>query len=96
MVGPSLDVTLNAIYLATSAGSVTERCRIEEAAAKSNVALDAVAVKMSSKEAISRLTAELREAADAAYNRIGTIIQVETAAYDNAVIAGVGNTIGID
>jgi hypothetical protein len=77
-------------------GSGTERYHIEEAAAKSNIVLDAVIVKMSSKEAISTLTPELQEAANAAYNRIRTIIQAETAPGDTVIIAGIGNTIGIE
>jgi hypothetical protein len=77
-------------------GAGTERYHIEEAAAKSNIALDAVVVKMSSKEAISMLTPELREAADTAYKMVRTIIQAETAPGDTVIIAGIGNTIGID
>ena len=77
-------------------GSGTERYHIEEAAAKSNIALDAVVVKMSSKEAISTMTPKLREAADAAYDRVRTIIRAETAPGDTVIIAGIGNTIGMD
>jgi hypothetical protein len=77
-------------------GSGTERYHIEEAAAKSNIVLDAVIVKMSSKEAISTLTPELQEAAAAAYNRIRTIIQSEPATGDTVIIPGIGNTIGIE
>ena len=77
-------------------GPGTERYHIEEAAAKSNIALDAVVVKMSSKEAISTLTPVLREAADVAYNRVQAIIQTETAPGATVIVAGIGNTIGID
>jgi len=77
-------------------GPGTERYHIEEAAAKSNIALNAVVVKMSSKEAISTLTPQLREAADAAYNRVRAIIEAETAPGDTVIVAGIGNTIGID
>jgi hypothetical protein len=77
-------------------GPGTERYHIEEAAAKSNIALDAVVVKMSSKEAISTLTPVLREAADAAYSRVCAIIQTETAPGATVIVAGIGNTIGID
>jgi len=77
-------------------GPGTERYHIEEAAAKSNIALNAVVVKMSSKEAISALTPQLLEPADAAYNRVRTIIQAETAPGDTVIVAGIGNTIGID
>jgi len=77
-------------------GPGTERYHIEEAAAKSNIGLDAVVVKMSSKEAVSTMTPRLREAADTAYDRVRTIIQTETAPDDAVIIAGIGNTIGID
>jgi hypothetical protein len=73
--------------------SGTERYRIEEAAARSNIALNAVVVEMSSKEA---LTPHLREAPDAAYNRLRTIIQAETAPGDTVIVAGFGKTIGIE
>lgn len=77
-------------------GTGTERYHIEGAAAKSNIALDAVVVKMSSKEAISTLTPTLREAIDTAYNKVRTIIEAETAPGDTVIIAGIGNTIGIE
>ena len=77
-------------------GPGTERYHIEEAAAKSNIALNAVVVKMSSKEAISALTPQLLEPSDAAYNRVRTIIQAETAPGDTVIVGGIGNTIGID
>jgi hypothetical protein len=77
-------------------GPGNERYHIEEAATKNNVALDAVIVKMSSKEAISTLTPELRKAADAAYDKVLDIVQNETAPGDTVIVAGVGNTIGID
>jgi hypothetical protein len=71
-------------------GSGTERYHVEEAAAKSNIALDTVVVKMSSKEAISTLTPELREAVDGAYKRARTIIQAEAAPTDTLIIPGIG------
>ncbi len=77
-------------------GPGTERYHIEEAATKSNIALDAVVVKMSSREAISALTPQLREAVDAAHNRVRTIIQTETDPGDTVIVAGIGNTIGIN
>jgi hypothetical protein len=77
-------------------GAGTERYHIEEVTAKSNIALDAVVVKMSSKEAISALTSVLREAADAAYSRVRATIHSETAPAATVIVAGIGNTIGID
>jgi len=77
-------------------GAGNERYHIEEAATKNDVALDAVIVKMSSKEAISTLTPELRKAADAAYGKVLYLIQNETLPGDTVIVAGVGNTMGID
>jgi hypothetical protein len=67
-----------------------------KAAAKSNIRLDAVVVKMSSEEAISTLTPVLREAADAACDRVQAIIEAETRPGDTVIVAGMGTTIGID
>ncbi|MGD0422573.1 MAG: DUF1512 family protein [Candidatus Bathyarchaeia archaeon] len=38
----------------------------------------------------------VREAADAAHNRVRRIIQTETAPGDTVIVARIGNTIGID
>jgi hypothetical protein len=95
MAGPSLDAILNSIYSAASAGSGTGRYHVE-ASAKSNIELDAAIVKISSPEAISELTPEVQQTADAAYNRVRMIIQAETAPGDTVITARIGNTIGMD
>jgi hypothetical protein len=106
MVGPPLNVALKPEGESTGevtdgrraaiSGSGTERYHIKAAAAKSNLVLDAVIEKMSSKEAISRLTPELQEAACADRNMVRTSIQAKTARGDTVTIVGIGNTIGIE
>jgi len=77
-------------------GSGTERCHIKAGAAKSNLVLDAVIVKMSPKEAISTLAPELKEVPSADWNKIRRITQAKTAPGDTVIIVGIGNTIGTE
>jgi len=60
---------------------------IEGAGAKRNIALDAVIVQVATKEGISRLTPQLQEAAEAAYNEEETIMQAQTAPGDTMIVA---------
>lgn len=77
-------------------GPGTERYHIEEAATKRRIPLNAVVVKMSSKEAISIMTSEIREAVEEATYRIKTIILSKTKPGCTIILAGIGNTIGIE
>jgi len=77
-------------------GPGAERYHIEEAATKHNIPLDAVVVKMSSKEAISVMTSEISGAVDEAAGRVRTILLAETKSGDTVILAGIGNTIGIE
>jgi hypothetical protein len=73
-----------------------ERYHIEEAATKQGIPLNAVVVKMSSKEAISPLTPKLIEASENAAESVRTIILAETQPGDTVILAGIGNSIGIE
>jgi hypothetical protein len=76
-------------------GPGTEKYHIEASAAKNNVPLIAVVVKMSSKEAISTITPELEKAADDAKQRAESIILAKTKPGDKVILAGIGNTVGV-
>jgi hypothetical protein len=77
-------------------GPGAERYHIEEAATKHGIPLNAVVVKMSSKEAVSVMTPEIGEAADEAARRVRTTIVAETKPGQTVILAGIGNTIGIE
>jgi len=77
-------------------GPGAERYHIEEAATKHRIPLNAVVVKMSSKEAISAMTPEISEAAKEASRRVREIILSETHPGQTVILAGIGNTIGIE
>jgi hypothetical protein len=77
-------------------GSGPERYHIEEAATKHGVPLNAVVVKMSSKEAVTAMTPEIDKGAQKAANHVRTIILTETEPGHAVILAGIGNTIGIE
>lgn len=77
-------------------GPGAERYHVEEAATKHGIPLNAVVVKMSSKEAISVMTSQISEAAEEAANHVRTIILTETKPGDSVILAGIGNTMGIE
>jgi hypothetical protein len=77
-------------------GPGVERYHIEEAAAKNQIPLYAVVVKMSSKEAISEMSTQIQAAAREADERARAAILGSTQPGDNVILAGIGNTIGIE
>jgi hypothetical protein len=77
-------------------GLDAERYHIEEAATKHGVPLNAVVVKMSSKEAVTAMTPEIGEGAQKAANHVRTVILTQTEPGHAVVLAGIGNTIGIE
>jgi len=72
-----------------------EKIAIERAAAKCNIPLDAVIVKMSSEEAITHMTKEIYEGVVKATDTVKRIIREKTREGDVVIIAGIGNTIGV-
>ncbi|RLF20417.1 MAG: DUF1512 domain-containing protein [Thermoprotei archaeon] len=72
-----------------------EKMKIEEAATRYGVPIDAIIVKESFEEAISPMTREIAEAADKVIERIYDIISSRTKEGDAVIIAGIGNSIGI-
>ncbi|MCY0873548.1 MAG: DUF1512 domain-containing protein [Acidianus infernus] len=72
-----------------------EKIAIERVAAKYNIPIDAVIVKMSMEEAITEMRKEVYEAADKVVNYVKNIILERTKPGDTVVLVGVGNTVGI-
>lgn len=72
-----------------------EKYKIEEIAVKYNIPLDAIAIKLSLEEAITVMKKELVEAAEKAVNKILQIIKERVGEGERAIIAGIGNTLGI-
>ncbi len=72
-----------------------EKIKIERAAARYNIPLRAIVVKMAMEEAIQEMKEEVVKAADKVVDMIKDIILSETREGDRILIAGIGNTIGI-
>ncbi len=72
-----------------------EKIRIERVAAKYNIPLRALVVKMSMEEAIQDMKKEIVEAAEKLVDKLKKILHEETREGDTVVIAGIGNTVGI-
>lgn len=76
-------------------GPPTEKYKIEEITVKRRVAVDAIVVKESFKEAIGPFSSRLAKAADATVERVKQGIRERTKPGDVVIVAGIGNTIGI-
>ena len=72
-----------------------EKIAIERSVTKYNIPLDAVIIKMSSREAITEMTKEIYEGVLRAVDRVKEIIRTRTRPGDTVVIIGVGNTVGV-
>ncbi|ARM75746.1 DUF1512 domain-containing protein [Acidianus manzaensis] len=72
-----------------------EKIAIERVAAKYNIPIDAVIVKMSMEEAITEMRKEVYEAADKVVAYVKNLILERTKPGDTIVLLGVGNTAGI-
>ena len=76
-------------------GPGVDRYRIEESSTKSKVPMYALVVKMSEKEAITGMKDEVRAAADTVVARIKKLLADKTKPNATILLAGIGNTIGI-
>jgi hypothetical protein len=76
-------------------GPPTEKYKIEEAAVKHKVPLDAIVIKESFKESIRPLNKRLVRAVDVTIERVKRAIRERTKPGDVVIVAGIGNTIGI-
>jgi len=77
-------------------GPGTERYHVEEAATRHEIPLEAVVVKMSSKQAISTMSPDIEKSIEEAERLVGTIIATETRPGDTVIVAGIGNAVGIE
>ncbi len=75
-------------------GSGVDRYEIEEFAVRSNIPLDAVAVKVSEEEAIMTMKKEVLAAVPNAMELVGKIVK-RAPAREKILIIGVGNTCGV-
>ncbi len=72
-----------------------EKYKIEEAAVKWGIPIDAIIVKMGLDEALSTMKKEIVDAADEVVERIKKIIVERVKEGEVVIVAGIGNTIGI-
>jgi hypothetical protein len=72
-----------------------EKYKIEEAATKYNIPIDAIICKMDLDEALTTMKKEIAEASDVIVDRIKTTITERTKEGETVIVAGIGNTIGV-
>jgi hypothetical protein len=72
-----------------------EKYKIEEAATKYDIPIDAIICKMDLVEALTTMRKEVVESSDVIVEKIKTAIVERTKEGDVVIIAGIGNTIGI-
>ena len=72
-----------------------EKIRIEEVAARYNIPVDAIAIKVALEEAIDIMNKTLVKASEIALNKVLRIVDERTKEGDIVIIAGIGNSIGI-
>lgn len=76
-------------------GPGVDRYRIEGAATSKSIPMYAIVVKMSEKEAITKLKDELKSQVDEVLRRFRRLIYEKTEANATVLFAGIGNTIGV-
>lgn len=72
-----------------------EKIRFERIAAKYDIPLRAVVIKMSMEEAIQSMTKKIYEGVEKAVERVRSLILNETRPGDVVVVVGIGNSIGV-
>lgn len=72
-----------------------EKYKIEEAATKYNIPIDAIICKMDLDEALTTMKKEIAEASDAIVDKIKAAIAERTKEGDVVIVAGIGNTMGV-
>jgi len=76
-------------------GPEVEKYKVEEAALKHKVPVNAIIIKEDVGDAVSPMRKEIVDAIDNVIDRVKRIILERTKAGDSVIIAGIGNTIGI-
>jgi len=72
-----------------------EKYKIEEAATKYNIPIDAIICKMDLDEALTTMKKEIAEASDVVIDKIKAAITERTKEGDVIIVAGIGNTMGV-
>jgi len=72
-----------------------EKYKIEEAATKYDIPIDAIICKMDLDEALTTMKKEISEASDTIVDKIKATITERTKEGDVVIIAGIGNTMGV-
>ncbi|MEM4485453.1 MAG: DUF1512 domain-containing protein [Sulfolobales archaeon] len=72
-----------------------EKISMERVTAKYNIPLDAVIIKMSSREAITEMSKEIYEGVKKATERVKEIIRTKVPPGGVVIVVGVGNTVGV-
>jgi hypothetical protein len=76
-------------------GPEVDKYKVEEAALKHKVPVNAIIIKEDVGDAVSPMRKEIVDAIDGAIERVKRLIQERTKLGDSVIIAGIGNTIGI-
>jgi hypothetical protein len=76
-------------------GPEVDKYKVEEAAVKHKVPINAIIIKEDVGDAVSPMRKEIFDAIDGAIERVKRLILERTNNGDSVVIAGIGNTIGI-
>jgi len=76
-------------------GPEVEKYKVEETVLKYKIPVNVVLIKEDIGDAVSAMRKEVFDAADAAIDRIKSLILERTKKGDSLIIAGIGNTVGI-
>jgi hypothetical protein len=72
-----------------------EKYKIEQAAVKYKIPIDAILVKEAIEEAVMPMKKEIAEAADKVSQRVKEIVVERTKPGSTVIVAGIGNTVGV-
>jgi hypothetical protein len=72
-----------------------EKYKIEQAAVKYKIPMDAILVKEAIEEAVMPMKKEITDAADKVSERVRQIVRERTESGSTVIIAGIGNTVGV-
>jgi hypothetical protein len=72
-----------------------EKYKIEEAAVKYKIPVDAILVKEAIEEAVMPMKKEISDAADKVSERVRQIVRDRTEPGSTVIVAGIGNTVGV-
>jgi hypothetical protein len=72
-----------------------EKYKIEQAAVKYKIPIDAILVKEAIEEAVMPMKKEIADAADKVSERVKELIRERTKPGSTVIIAGIGNTVGV-